>query len=439
LQEILGVEEYYSLLEKELDIRWKGGTVEGEKGEQENGETGERVSEFCEKMKEAHTKRKNWLAETTENLLPQLEEQNQSVFFETLYAQSRDTHLKEHILAQTPASLHSINEQQNANPIPTSTNIEGALEVGAKHTIAKRYFQLKDLLFSPTETQTLLRAHAKDANFQALIREAGNHIKLKACEQLGEDVWLLAQDTLLREELQTLKFLQHALKNLPTASPKEQKNTAKYAQEADRVGERLAELRQTRANLEKTIDALACEPKQKTKLASLQRKLATKNRQAERTQIAQKEIEAKLRASQISAWELNDLNQYLNALRGQAGKMQMRVNVRLVQSLCHTQTFRRKTWDSETQTYQIKQYIKIEGLKTMEDALQGFGLPAEASLAYENRLQAQIQADTERVKQALIDQNLSKNIEKVREASIVYYLQPKNIVLNENGYPADWD
>jgi hypothetical protein len=231
LQEHLGKEEFYALLEKELVVKWK----EEEKREKAD----EQESAFCEKLKEAHTHRKKWLQKTTEDLLPQLEEQNQQAFFETLYAQSKDIRLKENILSQTPASMRHISEQQDSNPAPISTNIEGAMEVGAKHTIAKKYFQLKELLFSPAQAKTLLKANPKDQDFSLLLREIGNQIKLTACEKLGDDVMLLAQDTLLREEIQTLKLLRNELSHLPQATPKEQKSTAKLAQEAQKIGERL--------------------------------------------------------------------------------------------------------------------------------------------------------------------------------------------------------
>ena len=77
-------------------------------------------------------------------------------------------------------------------------------------------------------------------------------------------------------------------------------------------------------------------------------------------------------------------------------------------------------------------------MKNLSEVLQGAGLSIETSLAYEAHLRQQIQGDTEHIRQKLAE-NLSKNTRKMHESSIVYYLQPKTIVLNENGYPASWD
>jgi hypothetical protein len=146
---------------------------------------------------------------------------------------------------------------------------------------------------------------------------------------------------------------------------------------------------------------------------------------------------------------VHELNKYLNALQGKPTNQHLVINLRLVQSLFHTQNFRRKTWDEATQTYTTKQYISLHGAKTLEDVLQGFGLAGEESLAYQKTLVCQMQEDVARFRHALLDQNLSKNTNKGRELTIINYIQPKAMIidnfsknavlLNEMGYPADWD
>jgi hypothetical protein len=394
---------------------------------------------FAISLKEAKEERKNWEQEALERLLPQFEETQQKAFFETLYAQSRDIHIKENILNQTPASLHDIREQQKASPLPASTHLEGAMETGLKHKLTRQYFQLKDLLFTQSQTQILLKAQRKDHDFWAMLKDIGNHIKLTACEQLGDEVWLLAQDTLIREEMHTLQFLQNELSKLPQATPKEQKKSAQYSEQARKLSEQIRTLEGEKKILEETLHTIAMKSKTKTQQQTLARKIQTKETQLQKARQQQARAEAQQQASYIHAWELNELNAYLNTLQGKARHQQMRVNLRLVESLCHTHTFRKKTWNEATQTYEVKQYISINGLKTFGGVLEGYGLPTHEAEAYLQKLAYQMTTDIQQIRQEARTHFLSKEYGKVHEASIVYYLQPKAVVLNENGYPADWD
>ncbi len=431
LQENLGITEFYEWLAQEISIVEMPAQKEAE-NPAENGT-------FHEKLKAAHAEQKERMEKSFVNLLPELATENQQAFFETLHAQTKDIQLKEKILAQTPASLQNIKAQIKTNLVPVSASMEEAMEVGAKHTLSKRYFYLKELLFSPAENQRLLQNNIKEHQFQTLTREIGNHIKLKAYDELGEDVWVLAQDTILREEIQNLAFLRHTLACLPKAAPKEQKRSDKHTKQVEALQAALKSIEKEEKAMQAELKALETTPKTKTLQKKAMAKLQTIRKKGHRvTQQLEKTITQQTK-SHIDAWELNELNAYLNALRGKAPQQHLRLNLRLVESLCHTQNFRKKTWDEASQTYQIKQYIHLKGMKNLEEVLTSFGLAEEEALSYQNRLSYQIQTDVSQYKQNLLSQNLSENIGKVHRDTIVNYIQPKQIVLNEKGYPMDWD
>ena len=428
LQEHLGEDEYYALLLEELSNARRG----EERGNEETGD-------FLFFLEEAKDDRKKWECETVERLLPQFGEEHQKAFFETLYVQSRDIHIKENILNQTPASLQNIKEQQKATPLPASEQLEGAMETGLKHKLTRQYFTLKDLLFTQNQTQILLKEQHKEHDFWAMLKGIGNHIKLTACEQLGEEAWLLAQDTLVREEMRVLQFLKNELSKLPQATPKEQKKSAQYSKQAKEIGEKIQIWESNKKALEGELYTIAIKPNTKTAQQTLTRKIQSIQKRLHKAHQQQAKVEAQQQASYIHAWELNELNAYLNTLQGKERHQQLRVHLRLVENLCHTNTFRKKTWDEATQTYEVRHYIAINGLKTFEEVLQEYGLPAHEADAYLQKLTYQMTADVQQIRREAQTPLLRKNTEKVREASIVYYLQPKSVVLNENGYPADWD